>query len=111
PRKRFDAATIATPDRMVRSVCPYCGVGCQIDIHTSGSQVVRVTSPWIEERTPNQGSTCVKGRFGYDFPQHRDRLTKPLIRKGWEQRDGRWVWTLDQPRYRDGAWETVAEEG
>jgi formate dehydrogenase major subunit len=111
PRKRFDAATIAKPDRMVRSVCPYCGVGCQIDIHTSGSQVVRVTSPWIEERTPNQGSTCVKGRFGYDFPQHRDRLTKPLIRKGWEQRDGRWSWTGESPRYRTGDWHTVAEEG
>ena len=51
---------------------------------------MRVTSPWIEEDTPNQGSTCVKGRFGYDFPQHRDRLTVPLIRKGWAH-DGRAV--------------------
>ena len=37
-------------------------------------------SPWIEERTPNQGSTCIKGRFGYDFPQHRDRLTRNAAR-------------------------------
>jgi formate dehydrogenase major subunit len=95
----------------VRSVCPYCGVGCQIDIHTRGNEVVRVTSPWIEERTPNQGSTCVKGRFGYDFPQHRDRLTVPLIRKGWEQRGSEWVWTGESPRYRSGDWPTVAEEG
>ncbi|NOT07160.1 MAG: formate dehydrogenase subunit alpha [Gemmatimonadales bacterium] len=111
PRKRFDALAILEPDRKVRSVCPYCGVGCQIDLHVHDDTVVRVTSPWIEERTPNQGSTCVKGRFGYDFPQHRDRLTQPLIRKGWEQRDGRWTWTGESPRYRDGAWQTVAEEG
>ena len=111
PRKRFPAEAIRTPDKVVRSVCPYCGVGCQIDLQVQDHQVVRVTSPWIEERTPNQGSTCVKGRFGYDFPQHRDRLTRPLIRKGWEQRDGRWVWTGESPRYREGAWRTVAEEG
>jgi len=111
PRKRFDQAAIREPDRVVRSVCPYCGVGCQIDIHARGNEVVRVTSPWIEERTPNQGSTCVKGRFGYDFPQHRDRLLKPLIRKGWEQRNGTWVYAGESPRYRTGDWQTVAEEG
>jgi formate dehydrogenase major subunit len=111
PRKRFDPAAIREPDRVVRSVCPYCGVGCQIDIHARGNEVVRVTSPWIEERTPNQGSTCVKGRFGYDFPQHRDRLLRPLIRKGWERRGERWTWTGETPRYRNGEWLTVAEEG
>jgi len=111
PRKRFDQAAIREPDRVVRSVCPYCGVGCQIDIHARGNEVVRVTSPWIEERTPNQGSTCVKGRFGYDFPQHRDRLLKPLIRKGWEQRNGTWMYAGESPRYRTGDWQTVAEEG
>ena len=111
PRKRFDQEAIREPDRVVRSVCPYCGVGCQIDIHARGNEVVRVTSPWIEERTPNQGSTCVKGRFGYDFPQHRDRLLKPLIRKGWEQRNGTWVYAGESPRYRTGDWQTVAEEG
>jgi formate dehydrogenase major subunit len=111
PRKRFDQAAIREPDRVVRSVCPYCGVGCQIDLHARGNEVVRVTSPWIEERTPNQGSTCVKGRFGYDFPQHRDRLRKPLIRKGWAQRDGKWAYTGESPRYRTGDWQTIAEEG
>jgi formate dehydrogenase major subunit len=111
PRKRFDAEQLRTPERSVRSVCPYCGVGCQIDIQVRANEVMRVTSPWIEERTPNQGSTCVKGRFGYDFPQHRDRLTTPLIRKGWEQRGGQWVWSGEAPRYRTGEWHTVAEEG
>jgi formate dehydrogenase major subunit len=111
PRKRFERAQIEAPEKLVRSVCPYCGVGCQIDIQTRNDEVVRVTSPWIEERTPNQGSTCVKGRFGYDFPQHRDRLTVPLLRKGWEQRGTEWVWTGESPRYRSGDWPTVAEEG
>jgi formate dehydrogenase major subunit len=110
PRQRFTTEELRTPDEVVRSVCPYCGVGCQIDLHVKDGQLLRVTSPWIEERTPNIGSTCVKGRFGYDFPQHRDRLTKPLIRRGWERRpDGTWEWTGGSPRYRDGTWPTMAE--
>src|ERR671918_1517238 len=92
PRQRFAPEQIRHPDTVVRSVCPYCGVGCQVDLHVAGGKVVRVTSPDIELDTPNQGSTCVKGRFGYDFPQHRDRLTSPLIRKGWVRDGGQWVW-------------------
>ena len=110
PRQRFGKAAVAAPDKVVRSVCPYCGVGCQLDLHVKDNSLVRVTSPWIEEKTPNGGSTCVKGRFGYDFGQHRDRLTAPLIRKEWQQAaDGRWIWTGEQPRYRDGTWPTVAQ--
>ncbi|HTK57196.1 MAG TPA: molybdopterin-dependent oxidoreductase, partial [Gemmatimonadales bacterium] len=111
PRQKFGAETVREPEKVTRSVCPYCGVGCQIDVATKGDQVVRVTSPWIEEKTPNQGSTCVKGRFGYDFPQHRDRLKVPLIRKGWEQKGGKWVWTGESPRHREGPWHTIAEAG
>src|ERR1051325_9292352 len=112
PRRKFEEGQIRHPDRVVRSVCPYCGVGCQIDIHARGDEVVRVTSPWIEERTPNQGSTCVKGRFGYDFPQHRDRLKTPLIRKGWEKEGGRWVWRgRTGANRRGGPWQTVEGEG
>src|SRR5258705_292651 len=92
PRQRFAPERVRHPDRIVRTVCPYCGVGCQVDLHVADEKVVRVTSPDIELDTPNQGSTCVKGRFGYDFPQHRDRLTKPLIRKGWKLEGDRWVW-------------------
>lgn len=110
PRERFGPEAVRHPDRVVRSVCPYCGVGCQVDLHVKDGQVMRVTSPSFEERTPNQGSTCVKGRFGYDFPQHRDRLTTPLIRLGWERgADGTWRWTGESPRYRTGPWTTIAE--
>ena len=87
PKQRFGAEALRTPDKVVRSVCPYCAVGCQLDLHVKDDTLMRVTSPWIEDDTPNQGSTCVKGRFGYDFTQHRDRLTVPLIQKGWMCQD------------------------
>jgi formate dehydrogenase major subunit len=112
PRERFRPEQIRHPARMVRSVCPYCGVGCQVDLHVADNRIVRVTSPDIELDTPNQGSTCVKGRFGYDFPQHRDRLTKPLIRRGWIKEAGRWLWRgpggADR---RSGPWRTIEGEG
>ena len=102
-------------DRAVRSVCPYCGVGCQIDLEVKNDTVVHVRSPWIEEPTPNQGSTCVKGRFGTDFILHRDRLTKPLIRRGWTKADGRWVFDpahdgADRWPRRGGPWRDVMGE-
>src|SRR5438477_157779 len=112
PRERFAPEKILHPDKTVHSVCPYCGVGCQVDLHVAGDQVMRVTSPDIELDTPNQGSTCVKGRFGYDFPQHHDRLTRPLIRRGWIRKGGNWVWRgpTDTER-RGGPWQTIEAEG
>ncbi len=112
PLERFTRAQVAEPDRVVRSVCPYCGVGCQLDLHVRDNTVMRVISPWIEDDTPNMGSTCVKGRFGLDFTQHRDRLTKPLIRRGWVKNGGRWVY--DGPTGADrrgGPWRTIGQEG
>jgi formate dehydrogenase major subunit len=112
PRERFRPEQIRRPESIVRAVCPYCGVGCQLDLHTADNKIVRVTSPDIEIDTPNQGSTCVKGRFGYDFPQHRDRLTRPLIRRGWKLEGNRWVWRgpggADR---RAGPWRTIEGEG
>ncbi|HEX6050972.1 MAG TPA: formate dehydrogenase subunit alpha [Gemmatimonadaceae bacterium] len=106
-------------DRTVRSVCPYCGVGCQIDLEVKDNRVIHVRSPWIEDDTPNLGSTCVKGRFGYDFVQHRDRLTTPLIRRGWKKQEGRWIYDPAEaatqadgtpwPR-RGGPWLEVKDE-
>src|SRR6266702_1273017 len=112
PRQRFAPEQIRHPEKVVRSVCPYCGVGCQVDLHVADNKVVRVTSPDIELNTPNQGSTCVKGRFGYDFPQHRDRLTRPLIRKGWKQEGDRWVWKgATGAERRGGPWRSIEGEG
>ena len=107
---------LPSPERVVRSVCPYCAVGCQLDLEVHGGEVAHVRSPWIEERTPNQGSTCVKGRFGTDFVLHRDRLTTPLVRRGWVKENGRWRFdaTADDaarwPR-RGGPWPSMPAEG
>ncbi len=66
----------------VRTTCPYCGVGCQMDLHVSRpeNKVVRVTG--AEGAVPNDGMLCIKGRFGYDFPSSPRRLTVPLVKKG-----------------------------
>ena len=62
-----------------RSTCNFCGVGCQLDLHTHNGRVVKITSPEPGE-TLNDGNLCVKGRFAYDFVHHEDRITEPLIR-------------------------------
>ncbi len=100
---RLRSKDMPEPDRNVRSVCPYCAVGCQIDLQVRDEKVIHVRSPWIEENTPNQGSTCVKGRFGTDFVQHRDRLMTPLMRRGWEKKDGRWV--FDASLHDENGWD------
>ena len=117
PMAKLRADIMEQEPTKVRSICPYCAVGCQIDLEVRGGQVARVTSPWIEEPTPNAGSTCVKGRFGTDFILHRDRLTSPLIRRGWS-RDANGTWSFDPneetaarfPR-RSGPWVSVETEG
>ena len=65
-------------DEEVASVCPYCGVGCQLSFKVKDNHIVRVdglNGPANEERL------CVKGRFGFDYIHHPHRLTTPLIRK------------------------------
>jgi formate dehydrogenase major subunit len=79
--------------RKVRTTCPYCGVGCQLELHLKGDQIVRVNG--VEGAQPNQGFTCVKGRFGYDFIYSQDRLTTPLIREGDGFRAASWDEALD----------------
>ncbi len=67
------------PEREVESVCTYCGVGCGIKLGVRGEKVVQVTGN--KESTVNHGDLCVKGRFGFDFINHPDRLKTPLIKK------------------------------
>lgn len=64
--------------RQVDSVCPYCGVGCQLTYHINHDSLA-----YVEGRNgpANQGRLCVKGRFGFDYVSHPARLTKPLLRK------------------------------
>ncbi|MGD0611232.1 MAG: formate dehydrogenase subunit alpha [Anaerolineales bacterium] len=67
------------PDRTVTTTCPYCGVGCKLELHLKGDFIYSVTSPFAS--IVNHGNLCVKGRFGYDFIYHPGRITTPLIRK------------------------------
>jgi formate dehydrogenase major subunit len=65
-------------DRTVDSVCPYCGVGCQLTYHIKNDKLLYVTG---RDGPANENRLCVKGRFGFDYVHHPQRLTKPLIRK------------------------------
>jgi formate dehydrogenase major subunit len=66
------------PDRTVDSVCPYCGVGCQLTYQIKDDKIVAVTG---REGPANQNRLCVKGRFGFDYVHNPQRLLKPMIRK------------------------------
>ena len=76
-----------------RTTCPYCGVGCQLNLHMNGEQIVKITG--VEDGSPNKGRLCVKGRFGYDFIYSGDRLTTPLIRDNGTFREASWDEALD----------------
>lgn len=65
-------------DRIIQTTCPYCGVGCQIDMHVKDELIFRSDGRFDNE--VNYGNLCVKGRFGYDFVHAPDRLTQPLWR-------------------------------
>ena len=67
-----------TVDRKVDSVCPFCGVGCLITYNVRNEEIVSVDG---RDGPANHSRLCVKGRFGYDYVHHAQRLTKPLIRK------------------------------
>ena len=71
-------AALLQPDASVDSVCPYCGVGCQLTWHVKDDRIVRVDG---RPGPANQGRLCVKGRYGFDYPRHPHRLTVPLIRR------------------------------
>ncbi|MCZ2089974.1 MAG: formate dehydrogenase subunit alpha [Burkholderiales bacterium] len=64
-------------DRSVDSVCPFCGVGCQITYHVRDEKIISVSG---RDGPANAGRLCVKGRFGFDYAASPDRLTRPLIR-------------------------------
>lgn len=70
---------LGAPDRLVTTTCTYCGVGCQFDLNVKDNQVIRVTSN--PAAAVNGMHLCVKGRYGYDFIHHPDRLTRPRVRR------------------------------
>lgn len=89
-KKQMGRAWEFTP---VATTCPYCGVGCQFYLDVKDGQVVQVSSKW--DAPANHGLLCVKGRFGWDFVHHPDRLTQPLIRRNGELTPATWDEALD----------------
>jgi len=71
-------AALQVPDKQVASVCPYCGVGCQLTYNVRANRIVSVAG---RDGPANHGRLCVKGRYGFDYAHHPQRLTKPLIRR------------------------------
>jgi len=92
--------------KKVLTTCTFCGVGCQFELNVKNNKITRVTS--TEKAPVNGNHLCVKGRYGYDFVNHPDRLTKPKVRrylldgkkkktkgKPWEWVETEWDTALD----------------
>lgn len=80
-------------DEVVRTTCPYCGVGCGLDVNLRDGSVAWVDG--VAENGSSQGMTCVKGRFGLEFVQSPERLTTPLIRREGELQPASWDEAFD----------------
>jgi formate dehydrogenase major subunit len=82
----------------VRTICTYCGVGCNLEVSKHGNQILSITAPYDSEVNP--GHTCLKGRYSFQFYKHPDRLRTPLIRKNGELTEATW----------DEAYDYIAEK-
>ena len=95
-------------DRRVDSVCPYCGVGCQITYNVKDDRILSVDG---RDGPANRGRLCVKGRYGFDYVAHPGRLTRPLIRKEGVGKDS----SLDidpmdpSTHFREATWEEALD--
>ncbi|HJW75942.1 MAG TPA: molybdopterin-dependent oxidoreductase, partial [Thermoleophilia bacterium] len=98
PSKRAGRTWDAT---VTDTVCPFCGCGCQVQLHVVDGRVVRVTADVA--KAPNHGNLCVKGRYGYAFINHPDRLTQPLVRVDGDLVPATWEEALDVVAERLGA--------
>ncbi|SEL88535.1 formate dehydrogenase subunit alpha [Halomonas daqiaonensis] len=98
----------AVADHTVDSVCPYCGVGCQLTYHVKDDSIL-----FVEGRNgpSNQNRLCVKGRFGFDYPRHPSRLTRPLIRKSGVPKRLDPAFDPAQPltHFREASWEEALD--
>lgn len=102
-----DAALIV-PDKKVDSVCPYCGVGCQLTYHVKDNHIIQVVG---KDGPANHGRLCVKGRYGFDYSRHQHRLTKPLIRRPDAAKSADFVIDPANPfaAFREASWEEALD--
>ena len=98
---------LAKPDKKVASTCPYCGVGCLLSFNVKNNRI-----QYVEGRAgpANKSRLCVKGRYGFDYAHHPDRLTRPLIRREGAARTPALIKPTDVPRYfREASWEEALD--
>jgi formate dehydrogenase major subunit len=99
---------LTVPDRQVASVCPYCGVGCQLTYNVKDNKILYVEG---RDGPANHGRLCVKGRYGFDYANHPQRLTVPLIRRA--DAPKRADVEMDPERvmdvFREASWEEALE--
>ena len=106
PSNLLDAAGVRTefPEEQVESVCPYCGVGCQITYNLKDGKLLYVDG---RDGPANEQRLCVKGRFGFDYAHSPQRLTKPLIRRDDAPKSADIVMDPANPleHFREASWE------
>jgi formate dehydrogenase major subunit len=79
-----NGAAAVISDKSVDSGCPFCGVGCQLTYHVKDNRIISVSG---RDGPANHNRLCVKGRYGFDYPAHKHRLTVPLIRRAEVSKD------------------------
>lgn len=84
--------------RKVETTCPYCGVGCQIELNIKDDRIVKVYG--VDNGSPNRGHLCVKGCFGLDYVHHQERLTAPMIKKKGKFIEASWEEALELVTHR-----------
>jgi len=94
PKESLKAKTRFENIKRVRTTCSFCGVGCQMELSVQDNKIVGINSAG-RDVVPNNGSLCVKGRYGYDFVGSPKRLTSPLIRKEGKLTESTWDEALD----------------
>ncbi|HEX9180188.1 MAG TPA: formate dehydrogenase subunit alpha [Burkholderiales bacterium] len=101
-------AWLQVPDKSVDSVCPYCGVGCQLTYHVKDNRILYVEG---RDGPANRSRLCVKGRFGVDYVHHPQRLTKPLIRKPGVAKSRDFAMDPGRPEevFREATWEEALD--
>src|SRR5258706_884186 len=101
-------AGLIAADTTVDSVCPYCGVGCQLTYHVKDNRILRVEG---RDGPANESRLCVKGRYGFDYVHHQQRLTTPLVRKPGAPKSA--DFTVDpndwQSVFREATWEEALD--
>ena len=96
------------PDKKVHSVCPYCGVGCQLTYNVKNNRILHVEG---RDGPSNHGRLCVKGRYGFDYVHHKQRLTKPLVRRPGVPKHADFTMDPANPldHFREATWEEALE--